>query len=171
MYTDEIERVLNRESLTKKIFGGVFSSDQLGNVGKIKQTPKAFVVNLCSMKEKNDCHWITIFIDNDHLEYFDSGGADNHRKNVFIKNFIQAQGKKKILFNRRQIQSYASEKCGEFCCLYIFCKAAKYPMKSIMKLFSEKNLSLNDDIVAKLFKCVFKNFTGLKCIKKKRINK
>ena len=89
-------------------FNGVYSRD---NLPKIEDG--AFVTNL------DDCsdigtHWVTLFINNDDVIYFDSFGVEHVPEE--IKAFINNKNIKTNIF---RIQAYVSVMRGYFCIGFI----------------------------------------------------
>lgn len=168
MYTDQINNALLKNPATKKIFAGVYPSNHLPPRNLV-QKPCCMIINTCNSNITNGshCHWVSIYIENSQIEYFDtSGRVDSLLFNRHLLRWLSSQNVS-VKYNKTPIQSISSKKCGEFCCLYVYCKAVKFDIERFLCLFNKKNLSYNDEIVDKLFKCIFKDKNGKKCVKKK----
>lgn len=110
--------------------------------------PIAYIANLSSLDSKGT-HWICLFFPiNDVPEYFDTFHLD-----VPIP-FQQFMGKK-YKRNINIIQHPFSTSCGQHVIYYIWQRCRNKSMEDIMKLYSPKNLLLNDELVNRI---VNKNF-------------
>ena len=83
-------------------FNGVFSRDNLPN--KIKGG--AYVINLDEYSDTGT-HWISLYVKNNDITYFDSFGVEHIPKE--IKKFIS---NKNIIANIFRIQAYDPIMCG-----------------------------------------------------------
>lgn len=139
----QINKVLKKNSITKKCFRGVYSLDTLPIKKNIKK-PAAFVVNT-DPSNKPGTHWIAIYFPkNGCAEYYDSYGQWPPHKNFL--NFIGKNNKKKkiVLHSKKKLQSHLSIVCGKYCCLYILCRCNGKSMKDFLKIY-EGNTSLQND--------------------------
>lgn len=145
MNTYEINDILTKNPITKKIFCGVFAIDNLPKE-RIKR-PCAFVVNT-EESTKRGLHWFAIFVPRTGpIEYFDSFGFKPQNKEVY--HFIKMNGKQWI-HNSRQIQSNESNTCGLFCIIFIALRSKNYNFKQFLRMFKENKL-FNENLVGKLF--------------------
>jgi hypothetical protein len=94
MNTEDIELILNADSICRQVFQGVFSSDML------PPNPCLLVCNT-DPSNKPGRHWIAIHLDDDDGsgEYFDSFGKP---PNKHFENYMNKHCRKWI-FNQRQL--------------------------------------------------------------------
>ena len=90
-------------------FNGVYSRDNLPN--KIRDG--AYVINLDEYSDIGT-HWVTLYLKNNDITYFDSFGVDHIPKE--IKTFIKNRNIKTNIF---RIQAYHSILCGYFFIAFI----------------------------------------------------
>ena len=119
-------------------FNGLYSRD---NLQKIKDG--TYIINLDEYSDIGT-HWVTSYVQNDDVTYFDSFGVGHIPKE--IRTFI---GNKNIKTNIFGIQAYDSIMCGYFCIgLIDFILAGK---TKFTDLFSPNNFERNDDIILNYF--------------------
>lgn len=127
---------------------GVYAADRLPlKIPKLS----AIVVNT-DPHNLSGLHWIALFKDsNGQLEYFDSYGQMPliHHHIKFIK-----RNSKHYVYNRKCLQNYHSSVCGLYCLCYLYFRSYKYSMSHFVDIFSS-NLDQNDDLVVKLFNCLY----------------
>ena len=97
----EIQKYFKNESK----FNGVYSRDKLPN--KIKDG--AYVINLDEYSDVGT-HWVTLYLLNNDVTYFDSFGIEHIPKEI-----IKLINNKNIKTNIFRIQAYDSIMCGYFC--------------------------------------------------------
>ena len=122
------------------LFNGVFSID---NLQKIKD--EAYIINLDEYSDIG-IHWITLYIQNNEVTYFDSFGEKHIPKE--IRTFM---GNKNIKTNIFRIQAYDSIMCEYFCIGFIDFKFAEKTLTDFTNLFSSNNFKRNDDIILNYF--------------------
>ena len=115
---------------------GVYSRDNLPN--KIKDG--AYVINIDEYYDIGT-HWITLYVNNKTVTYFDSFGIEHIPKE--IKKFI---GNRNIISNIYRIQNYHLIMCGYFCIGFIDYMFKGKSLTDYTNLFSPNNLKKNDDI-------------------------
>lgn len=152
MNTDEIFNILNANNKTKKHFKGVFPSDCLP-IKKLKKP--AFVVANTDDRYSPGQHWVSFWFpknvkngDNSIGYYFDSFGTEPVNKH-FLK-FLKTNCKK-FISNTQQLQGNFSSTCGHWCCMYYYYTCRGRSLKEFLKMFSKKNLDLNDKKVVHLY--------------------
>ena len=121
-------------------FNGAYSRD---NLQKIKNG--AHVANLDEYSDIGP-HWVTLYVHNKVVTYFDSFGEEHIPKE--IRTFI---GNKNIKTNIFRIQAYDSIMCGYFCFRFIDFIPAGKTFTEFKNLFSPNNFKKNDDIILKYF--------------------
>ena len=122
-------------------FNGVFSRDNLPN--NIKNG--AYVINLDEY-HNTGTHWVTFYVNNKTITYFDSFGVEHISKEIM--KFI---GNKKIITTIFRIQAYDSIMCGYFCIGFINFMFNGNSLTDYTSLFSSKDFKRSDDIILKYF--------------------
>ena len=116
-------------------FNGVYSRDNLPN--KIKDG--AYVINLDEYSDIGT-HWISLYLKNNDVTYFDSFGVEHIPKE--IKKFI---GSKNVIANIFRIQAHDSISCGYFCTGFINFMFGGKSLTDFTNLFSPNNFKRNDN--------------------------
>ena len=119
-------------------FNGVYSRN---NFKKIKDG--AYVVNLDEYSD-NGTHWITLYIQNNDVTYFDVFRVEHIPKEIIA--FI---GNKNIKTNIFRIQAYDSIMCGYFCIRFIDFMLVEKTLTEFTNHFSPNNFKRNDDVILK----------------------
>lgn len=99
-------------------------------------------------------HWVAYLYDGRTLEFFDSYG--NHPA-VLRMPYVK---KMPMIWNRRSVQSWDSDVCGQFCIYYLCKRARNVSMSAIVNPFSSTDLHGNDRLVAKFACRKFKLCSG-----------
>ena len=90
-------------------------------------------------------HWVAMYFDKDGTaEYFDSFGMPPSTYPIFEK-FLN-RNSISWSYNDKQLQSLASEYCGQYVVMYCLFKHLNYSMNSIINCFTD-DTGLNDAIV------------------------
>ena len=138
-------------------FIGVYPVDMLPKT-KVKQRPFCCIINSAPSSNQGE-HWLAIYVDDTNRgEFFDSYGHAaefyNHRLECFLKRNCNEHS-----YNLRELQSFWSETCGQFCLYWLLHRCRKIPTSKIIKQFSTNKL-MNDYLVKsfihKHFPWVFK---------------
>ena len=125
-------------------FNGVFSRDNLpNNNNNIKNG--AYVINLDEYHDIGT-HWVTLYVNNKIVTYFDSFGVEHIPKEIM--KFIV---RKKIITNIYRIQAYDSIMCGYFCIGFINFMFNGKSLTDYTNLFSPNDFNKNDDIILEYF--------------------
>ena len=122
-------------------FNEVYSRDNLPD--KIKYG--AYVINLDEYSDIGT-HWITLYVNNKTVTYFDSFGVEHIPKEV--KTFIN---NKNIIANIFRIQAYDSVMCGYFCIRFIDFMFKDNSLTGFTNLFSPNNFKKNDNMILNNF--------------------
>lgn len=139
----------------KRIFKGVFASDQLPTAFSL---PALFIINL-SPSSQSGSHWVSLHIDDEGFAfYFDSFGIPP--RNFNILRFMKLHSKKYI-YNEKQLQHLSSIKCGRFACVFVISVLRDNGFKQLLDKFSN-NLKINDIIIEKLYN-YFDVIRGIYC--------
>lgn len=161
MNTIQIEKCMRQNKFTKNIFKGVFPADKIPHQKIIK--PVLYIINTHNSSKPGE-HWLAVYITANKIELFDTGGRElkNH---IYLKKLREYHSNKKFAFNRKQVQSFSSDLCGEFVCLYGLIKSKNISTIKFIRYFNSKNLNNNNFLVLDLFKKYF-NCTNIVCKKK-----
>ena len=124
-------------------FNGVFSRDNLPN--KIKDG--AYIINLDDEYSDIGAHWISLYVKNNGITYFDSFGVEHIPKE--IKQFIDS---KNVISNVFRIQAYDSILWGYFCIGFINFMFKGKSLTDHTNIFSPNNFKKNYDITLSYFK-------------------
>ena len=122
-------------------FIGVYSRDNLSD--KIKD--EEYIVNLDEYSDIGT-HWITLYVNNKTVTYFDSFGIEHIPKEV--KKFI---GNRNVITSICRIQNYESIMCDYFCIGFINYIFMGKSLTDYTNLFSPNNFKKNDDIISAYF--------------------
>ena len=127
-------------------FNGVHSRDNL--LDKIKGG--AYVNNLDEYPDIGT-HWISLYVNNKTVIYFDSFGVEHIPKET--KKFIN---NKNITANIFRLQAYDSVMCGYFCIGFIDFMLKGNNLTDFTNLFSPNDFKRNDDKILNYFLTIFK---------------
>ena len=122
-------------------FNGIYSRDSFPN--KIKDG--AYVINLDEYCNSGT-HWITLYLKNNDITYFDSVGVEHIPKKI-----IKFIGYKNVIANIFRIQAYDSIMCGYFCIGFIDFMFKGKTLTEFTNLFSPYDFKKNDDIILNYF--------------------
>ena len=131
-------------------FNGVYSRDSLPN--KIKDG--AYVINLDEYSD-NGTHWISLYVKNNDITYFDSFGVEHipkEIKKIIERPLSSALLNKNVISNIFRIQAYDSILCGYFCIGFINFMFKDKSLTDYTNIFSPNNFKKNDDIILSYFK-------------------
>ena len=137
-----IDSLMNKISRT---FYGTFSID---NIPEINNDVFSVIVNLSKRNEKGT-HFIAVSSRKNKIIYFDSLG--NQNINLILKEYLKNH-KKQIIYSNHQLQNFFSNHCGFFCVSFILCIENDISLENFLKIFSRKNLYLNDYICIEIIK-------------------
>jgi hypothetical protein len=130
----DIERILSSNT---DLFRGVFSCDTLPD-----NRVRGLIVCNTDPHDKPGEHWIAMFVDPDHGEYFDSFGRSPTK--VF-KDFMNRNCSHWI-FNDKQLQSICSRFCGHYCVYYCLLKSRGLDLRRIVSSLTD-DTGFNDVLV------------------------
>ena len=134
MNNQDIDRILKANS---PLFRGVFSCDTLP-----KSNVRGLIVCNTDPESKPGEHWIAMYFDGDHGEYFDSSGRPPAK--VF-KDYLNSHCKHWI-FNEKQLQSAVSRFCGHYCVYYCLLRSRRVDLRRIVATFTN-DTGFNDVLV------------------------
>ena len=129
MNSIEMTTIMKKHTATKNHYLGTFSLD---NLPKKVEYPSCLIFN----NQKSDQpgqHWIAIYFDKrENSEFFDSYG--NGPDYYGIKDYLE-KNSKRIVWNKKCIQSIDSVYCGFYCILYLISKCKGRSLKYFLGLF------------------------------------
>ena len=138
MDSNEINKFAKKFGIKK--FLGVFAVDELS---LIPQNRQGLVIFNTDTSQSVGQHWVALCITKTSILYFDSL-SNNFQQLPHFTNFMKHR-RKELIWNKIQIQSNISEKCGIHC--LVFCYAMqeyknKRSYENFLKLFLD--LSINE---------------------------
>ena len=97
-------------------------------------------------------HWVSLFVHNNNVTYFDSFGVEHISKEIkaFINRTSSSASHNKNI-NIFRIQAYDSIMCGCFCIGFIDFMLAGKTLTEYTNLFSPNNFKKKDDIILNYF--------------------
>ena len=144
MNTDQLNKIMLRHNITKKIYLGTFAIDKLPETVRY---PSCMIINNQKSTEPGE-HWIALYFGkNKNSEFFDSFG--NSPERFGLEKYIKKHSSK-IKFNKKKLQSDFSLFCGYYCVLYLIYKCKGYSLNYFLNLFD--NPIDNDKIFLKLIR-------------------
>ena len=146
MNEDEITSVLENCGITQKFFAGVVSQDQLSLLQPSR--PSFYIVNT-DTEGGPGLHWTSIFVTKDNCcEFFYSLAKPPGQYSDNFVDFLIENGPN-YLMSTKQIQSFDSTACGQFCIFYAVHRCLAYSFEEIIDMFSATDLLSNDIKVRK----------------------
>jgi hypothetical protein len=135
-----IEKILNKDLATKKIFLGCFARDELPAVPPF---PSCFVFNTQARNQQGE-HWLGLhFNSKGQATFFDSFGHDPHFYD--LESYL-SKVSGSWSFYKKRIQG-SSDLCGLYCILFlVFCSRDK--LVTFYNQF-KNNQEKNDSMLAK----------------------
>ena len=131
MNTAEINRALEGNPITKYIFRGVFSCD---NVPDFDSFPSGCVVNT-DPASGSGSHWIALFQPEPGvMETFDSFGRD---LGIYSSHFANFLHECRLISQPAQLQSINSTVCGQYCLFFLLRRASGESYPHIVHLFTD----------------------------------
>lgn len=144
MNSYELEKRIRKWD-NKGIFHGVYPSDELPF---FNQKPFCIIGNTSSHEYSNG-HWVSFFVINDVIEFFDSYGRSplNYMFPIYFKEYISNM---KCVYNTRILEGIFDNTCGDFCAYFAILRIKGYSYVDILNSLSTDVL-YNRDVVTKLF--------------------
>ena len=136
MDTLQLIKLLKADPATAAMFGGVLARDEL----PLLTNNKCYVCNTDNSSGPGN-HWIAIYVENNKGEY---GLPPLKEFEVFLSNNTS-----KWIFNDKQLQSFDSLVCGEYCVVYLMLRCRGVSLKTFGQMFSH-DLEKNDRLIANL---------------------
>lgn len=152
MNTLELMNDLSRNRVTKKAFLGVYSRDLLP---KYKLRKPCVVIANTDPSTLPGEHWTAFYLPKrGRGEFFCSFG--NRPLIPEFKQFLERNCKSYISCDR-QLQGNFSEVCGQFSCVYLYCRLSGKTLRQFINMFKRNNFELNDAKVIHLYRKYFKS--------------
>ena len=130
----QLNKILQRDKITKKIFLGVFSRDYLPK--KLKY-PCCFIVNTHPSNKPGE-HWLAFFYSKSgYCYFFDSYGLSPNYYG--LQSYIEKTSKG-YSFNSKRLQSFTSNTCGFYAFIFILLKARNLDIHGFN--LNDKNLNV-----------------------------
>ena len=142
MWSQEIENIL----LTSKNFLGCFAMDELPSFSQ--RIPASLIVNTDISTRTGD-HWLALVLKEDECFYFDSFGLPILEETLI--NYLKPHYHK-VTYADVCIQHVSSNKCGEFCILFVKYVNSKSTYETFLSEFNPFNIKENDIIVTSLLR-------------------
>ena len=120
---------------TRERIDGVFSIDTLPD------RPHLLVCNT-DPSHRPGRHWVTIYVQDERGEYFDSFGR---RPNTYFERYLNRHCSY-YFFNDKQLQSVVSQFCGHYCICYCFHHSRNIDMQMTVRSFTS-DATLKDVLV------------------------
>ena len=139
--TRQLDYLASEDPYLEPIFKGVFASDQLPKEKDI-QTRSANIANV-DTHDKEGSHWLSIFVEKDQCEVFDSYGLPLHwyKPSPFVTWVFKHY--QDIRSNVEQLQATDSNTCGHYALFFLFARARGKSTESFVQPF--KYLRYVDD--------------------------
>lgn len=137
MWSTEIENILQ----TSKNFLGCFAMDELPYFPQ--RLPASLIVNT-DISTGTGVHWLALVMEGDECFYFDSFGLPILEENLL--KFLEPHYNV-VTYSDVCVQHIDSNKCGEFCILFIKFVNSKSTYEKFLSQFNLFKIAENDDIV------------------------
>lgn len=148
MDTEQLRGALLSNALTKNIFSAVLPANMLPNY----PIRPALIIANTDESHKPGQHWIAIFVPRvGKPEFFNSFGGKPTNK--YFISFLKQYGS--IRYNEVRLQSTFSIVCGEYCAVFLYCKAKNIDFQDFLELFSKTKLEANDELIKILYSNYF----------------
>jgi len=153
MNSNQLRCIINCDHELRHFISGVFARDQIPQY--INQSCCGFISNTDKSQDKGQ-HWVAFYVTSSTTGFFfDSYG--NHPafyakefEDFFTRNGLTLQ------YNNIRLQSYNSNVCGHYVCLYLLLQSRNIPIQQMLRLFNEHHTS-NDifvhDFIHNAFSC------------------
>ena len=132
---------IRQKFMKDKTFIGCFPFDKLPAFPE--KLPAKLIINTGASSTEGE-HWVALLLKPKSCFYFDSFGIPilNHEIHKFLKKKY-----KKVTFSTLCVQDYRSNKCGEFCIIFLKNVSSKKTYLLFLKRFSDINLLINDKLL------------------------
>ena len=140
MWSMNIEQVISTIDKRKQ-FLGCFPLDQLPDFPT--QFPKSCIINTQTSTKVGE-HWIALILTNKHCFYFDSFGLP-----IIDQRIIEYLNPHYTIVRYSDvcIQHIESDKCGEFCIVFVTQVNSKITYEKFISQFNLEDVRENDNII------------------------
>ena len=132
---------IRQKFMKDKTFIGCFPFDKLPAFPE--KLPAKLIINTGASSTDGE-HWVALLLKPKSCFYFDSFGIPI--LNNEIHKFLQKKYKK-VTSSTLCVQDYRSNKCGEFCIMFLKNVSSKKTYLLFLKRFSDANLLINDKLL------------------------
>ena len=143
----DIDRILSRDIMAKRLYRGVYPVDGLP-LEKTIRTPACFIVNTDKASGPGE-HWQAVYIGADRKgEFFDSYGLPP--TDPLMLRFL----KRHCLYyahNDRLLQTLTSSYCGYYCIYFVMMKAQGQTLSQLLRPFDAVRPWYNDQFICRWF--------------------
>ena len=148
--TQQLDYLAKQDPYLKPIFRGVFASDQLPDQ-KDLQPRSSYIVNVDS-HDQSGSHWISIFVEEDQCQVFDSYGLPIkcYNPSYFVKWVFTHY--KNVSSNAGQLQATDSNTCGHYALFYLFARARGKTLHDFLAQFDKQQYVNNDHKIGEKLK-------------------
>jgi len=148
MNTIQIDKMLNRNAVTKKYYIGCYASNCIPY--KSTYSPFCAVINI-DPNNSPGTHWIAIFCDSvKTIEYYDSLGIwppmSSHIRD-YLEKFQQ------VRYNSIRLQGIFKRSCGPHAIFYLYMRCSGFDMNEIISFLKNINADkfVTEFIASKIF--------------------
>lgn len=127
MNTSQLRRILQTDVMASDLYRGIYAMDTLPDC-----TPGYYIINTDDQDEPGE-HWLAVFNDHGHIEYFDSFGRPPLDKR--LETFLG----KTYKYNDIPLQLLFSNACGFYCVYYILHRCRGYSMEEIIHILKRSD--------------------------------
>ena len=137
MQSTTIEDILH----SSKEFLGCFPFDKLPPFPTA--FPKSIIINTHKSNQPGE-HWVALVLTKKHCFYFDSFGLPIINKTIveYLDSYYKV-----VRYSSVCIQHVESNKCGEFCIVFVVQVKSKHTYKKFIAQFNLENVRENDRII------------------------
>ena len=146
MFASQLTSAINHDRHMSTVYRGSFARDELPKPDLSKNS--AYIVNSSKSTEKGS-HWflICLYPRAKRAVFFDSLAEPPSKYGPEITKWLKSTGLS-IECNTKRIQGFGSVYCGLFVLFALYYLSRGYALKRMIKTFSGKNYSANDQKVA-----------------------
>lgn len=150
----QISKILENDSFTNTVFGGVHAKDWFG---KIELKNKIFVFNTDDSNYPGS-HWVAFNFSSTECEFFDSYG-----QSPITYGFPSVLQNYTVTYSNKVLQGPKSSVCGQYCILFLLLRCRGYSYDNILDTLTNDNTAEElDHVVNKAVLLYLKHATELK---------